>query len=83
MSRWWFQVMRHKDDAGQPYLAIHEAYSLHDGQVGWTAKPVPIEEDTVDDLCRTLHDILNDIERHGVRDVETWELINERQEEEG
>ena len=80
MSRWWYQVMQHRDDAGQPYLAIHEAYSLHDGQVGWTAQPVPIEEDTLDDLRSTLHDILNDLERHGVRDVKTWELINERPE---
>ena len=78
MSRWWYQVMQHKDDAGEPYLAIHEAYNMHDGKIAWTAKPVPIEKDTLDDLRSTLHDILNDIERHGVRDVETWELINER-----
>jgi len=77
MSRWWYQAMRHTDDAGQPYVAIHEAYSLHDGQIGWTAKPVPIEEDTVGELYDTLHDILNDIERHGVRDVETWEKVDE------
>ena len=77
MSRWWYQIMQHKDDAGEPYLAIHEAYSLHDGKIAWTSKPVPIEEDTVGELYDTLHQILNDIERHGVRDVETWEKIDE------
>ena len=77
MSRWWYQVMQHKDDAGEPYLAIHEAYSMHDGKIAWTAKPVPIEENTVDDMYQTLHHILNDLERHGVRDVETWEKVDE------
>lgn len=77
MSKWWYQVMRHTDDAGQPYLAIHEAYTLHDGREGWTAKPVPIEADTVPEMYQALHRILSDFDRHGVRDAKTGEKINE------
>lgn len=69
--------MRHRDDAGEPYLAIHEAYTLHDGQEGWTARPVPIEADTVADMYKALHQILCDFDRYGVQDVETGEKVDE------
>lgn len=71
MSSWRWQVMRHKADSGETYLAIHEFYTMHDKSEGWTAKPVPIEADSVSDLRMALLNIMRDLERHGVRDVET------------
>ena len=75
MSSWHFQVMRHTADSGEDFLAIHEAYTLHDGKEGWTAKPVPIEADTVPELRMALLNILCDLERYGVRDAKTGDPI--------
>jgi hypothetical protein len=63
--------MRHKGDGGEYYLAIHEFYVMHDKSEGWTAKPVPIEADSVSDLRMALLNVLRDLERHGVRDAKT------------
>jgi len=62
-------------DGGEPYLAVHEFYVGHDKKLGWTAKPVPIEADTVPEMRRALIDILRDLERHGVRDARTGEIV--------
>ena len=75
MSSWRWQVMRHKADSGETYLAIHEFYVGHDKKEGWTAKPVPIEADSVSDLRMALLNVLRDLERHGVRDAKTGEPI--------
>lgn len=75
MSSWRFQVMRHTADSGEDFLAIHEFFVGHDKKEGWTAKPVPIEADTVPALRMTLLNILRDLERHGVRDAKTGEPI--------
>lgn len=75
MSSWHYQIMRHIDDNGEPYLKIHEAYKLHDGKFGWTEKAVPIEADTLPEMRMALLDILRDLERHGVRDAKTGEPI--------
>jgi CO dehydrogenase/acetyl-CoA synthase alpha subunit len=48
---------------------------MHDGKQGWTAKPVPIEADTLPEMRRALIDILRDLERHGVRDARTGEVV--------
>ena len=71
MSSWHYQVMRHRGDGGEYYLAIHEFYTMHDKKEGWTAKPVPIEADSVSDLRMALLNVLRDLERHGVKDAET------------
>jgi hypothetical protein len=76
MSHWHFQIMRHKADSGEHYLAIHEFYIMHDKSEGWTAKPVPIEADTVPDMRMALINILRDLERHGVRDARTGEQVD-------
>jgi len=68
MSQWRYQIMRHTADSGEPYLAIHEYYTLHDGKEAWTAKPVPIEADTPEDLRAALQRIIADLDQHGVRD---------------
>lgn len=70
MSSWRFQIFRHTDDSGEAYLAIHEYYTLHDGSEAWTARPVPIEAETVEDLRDTLSRISADLERYGVRDYD-------------
>ena len=75
MSRWRYQIMQHMADDGETYLAIHEYYTLHDGQESWTLKAVPIEADTVADLRRALLNILLDLETFGVRDAKTGEVV--------
>ena len=75
MSSWHYQIMQHIADDGEPYLAIHEYYTMHDGKHGWTAKPVPLEADSVAEMRMALLDVLRDLERHGVRDAKTGEPI--------
>jgi hypothetical protein len=75
MSHWRFQVMRHKADSGEHYLAIHEFYIMHDKSEGWTAKPVPLEADSLPEMRKALLAVLTDIERHGVRDAKTGEPV--------
>jgi hypothetical protein len=71
MSSWHYQIMQHTDDSGDPYLAVHEFYTMHDKKQGWTQRPVPIEAESVSDLRMALLNILRDLERHGVRDAKT------------
>ena len=75
MSSWRYQIMQHIADDGEKYLAIHEFYTMHDGKEGWTAKPVPLEADSVADMRMALLNVLRDLERHGVRDAKTGEPI--------
>jgi hypothetical protein len=48
---------------------------MHDVKLGWTAKPILIEADTLPEMRRALIDILRDLERHGVRDARTGEIV--------
>jgi len=75
MSRWRYQIMQHTADDGETYLAIHEYYTMHDGQESWTHKAVPLEADTVAEMRMTLLDVLRDLERHGVRDAKTGDVV--------
>ena len=75
MSGWHYQIMRHIADDGETYLAIHEFYTMHDKKQGWTERPVPIEADTLPEMRIALLNILQDIEKHGVRDVKTGEVV--------
>ena len=75
MSSWHYQIMQHIADDGEPYLAIHEYYTMHDGKHGWTAKPVPLEADSLPEMRMALLNVLRDLERHGVRDAKTGEPI--------
>lgn len=76
MSSWRWQIMQHIADSGEPFLAIHEFYIMHDKSEGWTAKPIRIEADTLPEMRRALIDILRDLERHGVRDARTGEVVD-------
>jgi hypothetical protein len=75
MSSWHYQIMRHKADTDEYYLAIHEFFVGHDKKEGWTAKPVPIEADSLPEMRLALLNVLRDLERHGVRDVDTGEVV--------
>lgn len=75
MSRWRYQIMQHTADDGEKYLAIHEYYTMHDGKESWTQRPVAIEAGTVSEMRMTLLDVLCDLERHGVRDAETGNVV--------
>jgi hypothetical protein len=67
--------MRHRADSGDDYLAVHEFFVGHDKKEGWTAKPVLIEADTLPEMRMALINILRDLERHGVRDARTGEIV--------
>ena len=74
MSHWHYQVMRHKVKNpnpidGEEYYAIHEYYEMDDGP-GWTRDPVSVDATSVDEMKKTLLMMLNDLERHGVKDYE-------------
>ena len=75
MSHWRFQIMQHTADDGETYLAVHEFYVMHDKKEGWTQKPITIEADTLPELRMNLLNMLRDLERHGVRDVETGGVV--------
>jgi hypothetical protein len=76
MSHWHYQIMRHTADSGEDYLAIHEFFVGHDKNEGWTAKPVPLEADSLPEMRKTLLAVLTDLERHGVRDARTGEQVD-------
>jgi len=75
LSHWHYQIMRHRADSGDDYLAVHEFFVGHDKKEGWTAKPVLIEADTLPEMRMALINILRDLERHGVRDARTGEIV--------
>jgi len=69
-SHWHYQLMRHKNTvSGRDYYAIHEYYPLEDGD-GWTERPVFIDGDSVEEVKNVLMMMLEDIQKHGVKDYE-------------
>jgi hypothetical protein len=42
---------------------------------GWTQKAVPIEADSLDEMREALTAILQDLERYGIRDAKTGEVV--------
>ena len=71
MSHWHYQLMYHKHDkpvlGEEGYYAIHELYEL-DGGDGWTESPVKVTGESVEDVRKSLLLMLNDIDKHGVKD---------------
>ena len=65
---WHYQIMKHNTDQ-EDYYAVHEYYDMADGQV-WTENPVSITGNDVEELKKTLQYILDDIEKHGVKDYD-------------
>ena len=63
---WHYQLMKHSDGS----LAVHEYYTSAVFGDGWTKEPVSIIGDDVDDVKGVLQMILNDINKHGVKNYE-------------
>ena len=68
-NHWHFQLMRHTDDNGEEYFAMHEYYPDKDGD-SWTEAPVDVVGDTIEEVKEVLQMMLADIEKHGVKDYE-------------
>ena len=69
-NTWHYQLMRHKNTiSGNDYYAIHEYYPLEDGD-GWTERPVFIDGDSVEEVKNVLMMMLEDIQKHGVKDYD-------------
>ena len=66
MSKWHYQLMKRKFDGVDNY-AIHEYYKLDHGD-GWSNDPVSIDGESIEDVKKMLQMMLNDIEKHGVKD---------------
>jgi hypothetical protein len=66
---WHYQLMRHKSDN---LYAIHEYYPEGDGcdGDGWTVNPVCVDGDSVEEVKQVLQMMLEDIEKHGVKDYD-------------
>jgi len=73
MGHWRYQLMYRKYDRpvdGQEgYYAVHEYYETAAGN-SWTAGPITIEGDSVEDVKKMLMLILKDIDKHGVKDYD-------------
>jgi hypothetical protein len=54
---------------GDGYYAIHEYYTMKDGD-GWTEEPVEVTGEDIEDVKKSLLLMLNDIDKHGVKDYE-------------
>jgi len=66
---WHYQIMRHLTDKGETYYTMHEYYPMADGD-GWTQDPVSIDGESLGDIVWMLKAMLNDIEKHGVKDYD-------------
>jgi len=69
VNHWHFQLMRHTDEDGDTYFAIHEYYPDKYGD-GWTEAPVDVTGDSVEEVKEVLQMMLDDIEKHGVKDYD-------------
>jgi hypothetical protein len=69
MKHWHYQLMRHKDEEGNEYYAMHKFYPVDylDGQM-WPALPISVDGETIEDVRWMLKTMLNDLEKHGVKD---------------
>tara|TARA_B110000908_G_scaffold40649_1_gene49314 strand:- start:1218 stop:1424 length:207 start_codon:yes stop_codon:yes gene_type:complete len=66
MSKWHYQLMKRNFD-GEDNYAVHEYYRLDDGDV-WSHNPVEIDGESVEDVKKMLQMIIDDIDKHGVKD---------------
>jgi hypothetical protein len=61
--------MRHQDNFGEEYHAIHEMFPLDDGDA-WTENPVTVTGESVEDVKWSLMAMLHDIEKYGVKNYD-------------
>ena len=74
MSHWHYQLMYHKYSTPylgeEGYYAIHEYFVMGD-EPGWTLDPCEVTGNSVEDVKKSLLLMLNDIDKHGVKDYGT------------
>ncbi len=71
---WHYQLMKHVDQQGYTYYAIHEYYPgaiMGEGENdGWTLEPVRVTGESKEDVVWALKAMLHDIEKYGEVDYE-------------
>ena len=67
---WHYQAMRHTDENGNTWYAIHEFYPIPD-EPGWTENEIRPDGESIQDLRTQLLLMLLDIDRHGIKDYAT------------
>jgi len=67
MTNWHYQLMKHVEDDGEEWYAVHEFYHMEDGPA-WTLGPVSIEGTCIEDVKWQLENMLKDIDKHGLKD---------------
>ena len=63
---WHYQLMKHTEPDDEVWYAVHEFYRPG----GYTVEPVRIMGEDIDDIKWMLKHVLEDIEKHGVKDYE-------------
>jgi hypothetical protein len=62
--------MKHKNEfSGDDYYAIHEYYEMGGGD-SWTENPVMVDGCSIEDVKKSLMLMLQDIDKHGVKDYD-------------
>jgi len=69
-SHWRYQLMKTVMDNGDTRYSIHEYYPMLGGDA-WTKDPISVDGESVEDVVWMLKAMLNDIEKHGVKDYDT------------
>ena len=63
---WHYQLMKHTEPDDQVWYAVHEFYGINT----YTKNPVHVRGEDEEDVTRMLEHMLEDIEKHGVKDYE-------------
>ena len=63
---WHYQLMKHTEPDDQVWYAVHEFY----GNNTYTKLPVDVRGDDKEDVKWMLEKMLEDIEKHGVKDYD-------------
>ena len=64
---WHYQLTRHTEPDGKVWYAVHKNYYRSDS---YTVEPVSIKSEDKEDIKWMLEHMLEDIEKHGVKDYE-------------
>jgi len=63
---WNYQLMKHTEPNDEVWYAVHEVYEGN----GYTVEPVRVQGQDKADIKWMLETVLEDIEKHGVKDYE-------------
>lgn len=67
---WHYQLTRETSPQGEVFYAIREWYVFSNGKEGWTADPIEVVGDSVEDVLTTLDRMRSDVLTHGVVDLD-------------